>query len=141
MGELEGFINGSFLFRQNVSGAAVFPSGDYFFLMPWTSTPWRWYYPRKANNNQEKTPWYDAADGTLVNTSHLGNLTLYPAPGEVFRIDVDLADVYFNLVTAACILKVNNVIGNRIVTLQIWKTAKKCTPAWAESYGYYTFSG
>eukprot|EP00117_Sycon_ciliatum_P022299 scpid39588/ scgid1787/ len=108
MGELEGFINGSFLFRQNVSGAAVFPSGDYFFLMPWTSTPWRWYYPRKANNNQEKTPWYDAADGTLVNTSHLGNLTLYPAPGEVFRIDVDLADVYFNLVTAACILKVDS---------------------------------
>ena len=86
----------------NFIGFGTFPDVN-LFATPWAATEWKWHYPRELNSVLDEK--LKNRQDDLANT-WLANLTLFPAPGEMFSIQGSLADAFLQYTTGAATVQV-----------------------------------
>lgn len=90
----------SFMHNPDVAGAGVFPAMK-FLASPWATTAFQWFYPRGASDFVDSQ-----LDKRTIVYTYIPQVILYPAPGEEFSLELDVADALFAQTPTTVSLKV-----------------------------------
>ncbi|XP_065178311.1 uncharacterized protein LOC135808985 [Sycon ciliatum] len=79
--------------QPDTNGFGVFASPQ-VMAVPWALSTFEWYYPRNQLQDYQE----DELGNDVLISTYISSVTLYPSPGEVFPLQVQMANVYFTVV-------------------------------------------